>query len=200
MTNSKQRKDKKVLVINGHPDAESYNAALTAAYVRGLQKSGAIFEQLNLHELDFDPNLKYGYRLISELEPDLLNAIAQIKAADHIVWFFPMWWYGYPALMKGFVDRVFLPGLFFKYEKGKSFPNKLLKGKTGHIIITADTVRWYDRWFMKSPAIQQFKKGTLQFVGINPVKVSYIAPVKDSTPEFRSNWLKKAEKLGRESA
>lgn len=196
MTNSKQPKNKKVLVINGHPDTESYNAALTAFYIKGLQSTGADYELINLYDLDFDPNLKYGYRLISELEPDLLKAIEQIKAADHIVWFFPMWWYGYPALMKGFVDRIFLPGKFFKYKKGKAFPERLLKGKTGHIVITADTVRWYDRWFMKSPAIQQFKKGTLQFVGINPVKVTYIATIKDSTPAFRDKWLQKMTELG----
>jgi len=196
MTNSKQLKNKKVLVINGHPDPESYNAALTAAYMKGLEITGADYELINLYDLNFNPNLKYGYRLISELEPDLNKAIEQIKEADHIVWFFPMWWYGYPALMKGFVDRIFLPGLFFKYQNGKSFPDKLLKGKTGRIVITADTVRWYDRWFMKSPAIQQFKKGTLQFVGISPVKVTYIAPIKDSTPAFRDKWLQKTTELG----
>ena len=198
MNNSKQHK--KVLVVNGHPDPQSYNAALASAYIKGLEAVGADFEQLNIRDLDFNPNLKYGYRLISELEPDLLKAIEQLKSADHIVWFFPMWWYGYPALMKGFVDRVFLPGQFFKYQKGKAFPDKLLKGKTGRIVITADTVRWYDRWFMKSPAIQQFKKGTLQFVGINPVKVSYIAPVKDSSLEFRKKWLNKVEALGQKVA
>ena len=198
MNNSKQHK--KVLVVNGHPDPESYNAALASAYIKGLEAAGADFEQLNIRGLDFNPNLKYGYRLISELEPDLLKAIEQIKSADHIVWFFPMWWYGYPALMKGFVDRVFLPGQFFKYQKGKAFPDKLLKGKTGRIVITADTVRWYDRWFMKSPAIQQFKKGTLQFVGINPGKVSYIVPVKDSSLEFRKKWLNKVEALGQKVA
>jgi len=74
------------------------------------------------------------------------------------------------------------------------------KGKPGHIVITADTVRWYDRWFMKSPSIQKFKKGTLQFVGIDPVKVSYIAPVKNSTQTFRENWLKKVEAFGRKAA
>ena len=200
MKNSNQPTNKKVLVIYGHPDSESYNEALAQAYVKGLESAHVSFEQIKIHELNFNPNLKYGYRLISELEPDLLKAIEKIKTADHIVWFFPMWWYGYPALMKGFVDRIFLPGSFFKYQKGKSFPDKLLKGKTGRIVITADTVRWYDRWFMKSPAIQQFKKGTLQFVGIDPVKVNYIAPIKDSTQGFRKKWLKKIELLGQNAA
>ncbi|NQZ76685.1 MAG: NAD(P)H-dependent oxidoreductase, partial [Ekhidna sp.] len=118
------------------------------------------------------------------------------KQADHMVWILPMWWYGMPALMKGFIDRIFLPGFFFKYQKGNPFPKKLLKGKTARLIITADTVRWYDRWFMRSPLINQFKKGTLEFCGIKPVKVTYIAPIKDSSDAFRTKWLSKVKKLG----
>lgn len=188
---------KKVLVINGHPDSESFNYALSEAYLKGLEDSDVQVELLNIADLDFNPNLKYGYRKISELEPDLLEAIDKIKQADHMVWVLPMWWYGMPALMKGFIDRIFLPGFFFKYQKGNPFPKKLLKGKTARLIITADTVRWYDRWFMGSPLINQFKKGTLEFCGVKPVKVTYIAPIKDSTPSFRAKWLAKVKKLGK---
>ena len=187
---------KKVLVINGHPDQESFNYALSKAYISGLRNTDAQVELLNIADLDFNPNLKYGYRKISELETDLLQAIDQIKQADHLVWVLPMWWYGMPALMKGFIDRIFLPGLFFKYQKGNPFPKKLLKGKTARLVITADTVRWYDRWFMGSPLINQFKKGTLEFCGVKPVKVTYIAPIKDSSEAFRARWLSKVKKLG----
>ncbi len=188
---------KKVLVINGHPDNETFNYALSKAYLEGIKDSDVKVELLNIADLDFNPNLKYGYRKISELEPDLLEAIHKIKQADHLVWILPMWWYGMPALMKGFIDRIFLPGFFFKYQKGNPFPKKLLKGKTARLIITADTVRWYDRWFMGRPLINQFKKGTLEFCGVKPVKVTYIAPIKDSTPSFRAKWLSKVKKLGK---
>ena len=190
------KKGKRILLINGHPDKESFNYALADAYLAGLDRTKVTIDQLNIADLEFNPNLAYGYRKISPLEPDLLDAIERIKAADHLVWVFPMWWYGIPALMKGFIDRTFLPGVFFKYQKGKLFPEQLLKGKTGHLIITADTVRWYDRFFMGSPLINQFKKGTLEFVGVKPVKVTYIAPVKDSTEEFRKSWLQKVKQLG----
>jgi NAD(P)H dehydrogenase (quinone) len=191
---------KKVLVINGHPDRESFNYGLADAYLRGLATKSIQVDQINIADLQFNPNLAFGYRKISVLEPDLLNAIEKIKGADYLVWIFPMWWYGLPALMKGFIDRIFLPGTFFKYQKGKLFPRQLLKGKTARLIITADTVRWYDRWFMGSPLINQFKKGTLEFCGVKPVKVTYIAPIKDSTEAFRSKWLKKVQELGHEIA
>jgi NAD(P)H dehydrogenase (quinone) len=165
---------KQVLIINGHPDKQSYNYALSEAYLKGASKTDAILTQINIADLDFNPNLKFGYRKRTELEPDLLEAIEKIKKADHIVWVFPMWWYGYPALMKGFIDRTFLPGITFQPIEGKAIPKKLLKGKTARIIITADTPKWYDSLFMKSPAINQFKKGTLEFCGISLVKVTYI--------------------------
>lgn len=187
---------KKILVINGHPDKESYCAALTAAYVKGVKQANAEYSQVNIADLDFNPNLQFGYRKRTELEPDLLTAIEQIKQANHLVWVFPMWWYGYPALMKGFIDRCFLPRITFEPIEGKPLPKKLLKGKSARIIVTADTPRWYDFLFMKSPAINQFKKGTLEFCGIKPVKVTYIAPMKSSSLGFREKWLKKVEALG----
>jgi len=72
----------------------------------------------------------------------------------------------------------------------------LLKGKTGRIIITADAPKWYDRFFMHRPLINQFKRGTLQFCGITPVEVTYIGPIKNSNPDFRKKWLDKVYVLG----
>lgn len=187
---------KQVLIINGHPDTESFNYALSTAYIKGANKTGSILTQINIAELEFNPNLKFGYRKRMELEPDLVNAMDKIKRADHIVWIFPMWWYGYPALMKGFIDRTFLPGITYQPIEGKSLPEKLLKGKSARLIITADTPKWYDFLIMRRPAINQFKKGTLQFCGINPVKVTYIATIKNSSSGFRKEWMNKISLLG----
>jgi len=188
---------KQILIINGHPDKQSYNYALSKAYKEGANKTNAVITQINISDLDFNPNLEFGYRQRTELEPDLIDAIEKIKKADHIAWIFPVWWYSYPALMKGFIDRTFLPGITFEPVEGKALPNKLLKGKTARIIITADTPKWYDYLFMKRPTINQFKKGTLEFCGISPVKVTYIAPIKNSSFNFREKWLKKVFLLGK---
>jgi putative NADPH-quinone reductase len=189
---------KQILIINGHPNPQSFNYALAQAYKQGANKNDSVVVQLNIADLKFDPNLRYGYSQRMELEPDLADAIKKIKAADHIVWIYPMWWYGYPALMKGFIDRTFLPGITFRPRKGK-LPEPLLKGKTARIIITSDTPRWYNFLFMKSPATNQLKKGTLQFCGINPVKVTYISPLEGSAPAFRKKWLDAVISLGAQS-
>ncbi len=187
---------KKVLIINGHPDKESFNHALANSYRTGLEKSDAIIDQIDLIDLDFDPILKFGYRKRMDLEPDLLNAIDRIKNADHLVWFFPVWWGGYPAILKGFIDRAFLPGITFKPVKGKPFPEKLLKGRTARVIITSDTPSWYDYLFLKRPAINQFKKTILEFCGISPVKVTFFSTLQNSTDKQRKKWLHKVYELG----
>lgn len=187
---------KKVLIINGHPDKQSFNYALSSAYIKGADKTNSTISQINIAELEFNPNLKFGYRKRMELEPDLVVAIEKIKKADHIVWVFPMWWYGYPAIMKGFIDRTFLPGITYQPIEGKALPEKLLKGKSARLIITADTPKWYDFLIMKSPTMNQFKNGTLKFCGISPVKITYIASIKNSSSDFREKWLKKVTLLG----
>lgn len=187
---------KNVLIINGHPDKLSFNYALSGAYKSGTKNTNSRVEEINIADLKFDPNLKFGFRERMELEPDLLQAIDKIKRADHIVWFFPIWWQGSPALMKGFIDRTFLSGITFEMIKGKPLPKKLLKGKTARMVVTSDTPRWYNYLILRNPAINQLKKGTLQFCGIRPTKITYISPIKDSTPEYREKWIKKVFLLG----
>lgn len=187
---------KQVLIINGHPDQESFNYALSKAYIKGLRKTNAVISQINIAELKFNPNLQYGYRQRMELEPDLVVAIEKIKKADHIVWVFPMWWCSYPAIMKGFVDRTFLPSMTYQPIEGKALPKKLLKGKSARLIITGDTPKWYDFFIRKSPVKHQFKYGTLKFCGINPVSITYIATIKNSSYSFREKWLHKVQRLG----
>ena len=189
-------KTKNILILNGHPDEKSFNHALAMAYYKGARQANSNVSIIHLRDLKFNPNLQYGYRKRTDLESDLLSSIEKIKEADHIVWVFPMWWYGYPALLKGFIDRTFLPGITYDFEKGKSTPKKLLQGKSSRIIITADTPRWYDRLVMGSPAINQFKKGTLQFCGIRSVKVTYISPIKNSKERDRKKWLNKVTEIG----
>ncbi|MDO6676244.1 NAD(P)H-dependent oxidoreductase [Tenacibaculum sp. 1_MG-2023] len=188
---------KHILLINGHPDKESFNHALAASYKKGTLETDAVIEEITITDLNFNPNLKFGYRKRTELEPDLVASLTKIKKADHIVWLFPVWWAGYPAMMKGFIDRAFLPGITSQPIEGEPFPEKLLKGKTSRLIITSDTPGWYDYLFMKRPAIRQFKKGTLEFCGIKPVKTTFLSAIKDSTLKQRNLWLNKVYTLGK---
>lgn len=188
--------NKKILLINGHPDKESFNFALAEAYVRGVKKTQAELQIVNIRDLNFNPNLQYGYRQRTELEPDLLDSWGRIKWADHLVLIYPVWWGSVPAIMKGFFDRLFLPGFAFEKKKDSLWWNKLLTGKTARIICTMDQPPWYYRLINGRPSHYAIKKATLNFVGIKPVKITSIGPLRLSKVEFRNNWLIKVEKLG----
>ncbi|PIF46706.1 putative NADPH-quinone reductase [Chryseobacterium sp. 52] len=187
---------KRIAIINGHPNQDSFNFGIAEAYKKGAEQSGAEVKMITVAALNFDPVLHFGYQKRMELEPDLLKAWETIQWADHLVWIHPVWWGGIPALMKGFIDRLFLPGMAFKYRENSVWWDKLLKGKTGHIITTLDQPGWYYRLFYGRPSVNQLKKSTLEFCGIKPVKVTYVGIIKTSDDIQRKQWLKKINLLG----
>jgi len=188
---------KKILIINGHPDRESLCFALAESYKKGADTNGDQCQLVHLIDLKFNPILTYGYRLISELEPDLLKIQQDILQADHLVFVYPNWWATLPALLKGFIDRVLLPNFAFRYHKKGPFWDKLLKGKTARLIVTMDTPKWYYWLINRNAGHNAMKIGVLEFCGIKPVKISVFAPVKSSDDLKRKKWLSEVETLGR---
>ena len=191
---------KKILIIQGHPDEESFSNALAEAYQQGASKSSAEIKEIKIRDLDFDIVLKYGYRKRTELEPDLLDAQEKIQWADHLVWVYPVWWGSIPALMKGFIDRTFLPGFAFKYRENSPWWDKLLTGRTARLICTLDQPAWYYKWVYGQPSHNAMKKLTMHFMGIKPVKITTLGPIKNSSDQKRKQWIAKVEKLGEKLA
>ena len=186
---------KRVLVILGHPGTNSFCSALADSYIAAAKDASHEVRIMRLGALRFDPVLREGYQEVQALEPDLLHAQANILWAEHLVLVYPIWWGGIPALMKGFFDRILLPGFAFQYRKGKAFPDKLLAGRTAHLLVTLDTPPWYYRWFYRMPGVHQMRKTTLEFCGIKPTKTLMFGPVLGSTVAQRDKWLKKAGTL-----
>ncbi len=187
---------KKIVIINGHPDQESYNVAIAQAYQDGAKAAGAEVRVIHIRELDFNPNLQYGYRKRTDLEPDLIAAQDSLSWADHLVWIYPVWWGSVPAIMKGFLDRVLLPGYAFTKREGSVWWDKHFSGKTARLICTMDQPTWFYRIINRSPSHAAMKKLTLNFIGVKSVKISSIGPIRLSKPEFREKWLQKIKKLG----
>jgi putative NADPH-quinone reductase len=186
---------KRILLILGHPSGTSFCAALAERYVQSAIDAGHEVRQLRLGELDFDPVLREGYRQIQALEEALSVTQSNILWAEHLTLVYPIWWGGIPALLKGFFDRVFLPGFAFKYRKGKAFPDKLLKGRTAHLLVTMDTPPWYYRWFYRMPGLHQVRKTTLEFCGIKPLRTLTFGPVLGSSDHQRKTWLRQAQAI-----
>lgn len=185
-----------IAVIIGHPYPESYCNALAQAYTKGAKSSGAEVRVIDLGQIEFTPNLKYGYHKRTDLEPDLVAAQETIRWADHLVFVYPNWWGSMPAIMKGFFDRVLLPGFAFISKPNSLLTKPLLKGKTARLIVTMDTPLWYYNLFLKRANISIMKSNILHYIGIKPVKTTVIPMVKFKTREVLDQKLQKVERLG----
>lgn len=191
---------KKILIIDGHPNKASLCYALAEAYQKGASETGAEVQTFRIADLNFNPNLEAGYQKIQTHEPDLLLALEKIRWAEHIVWVHPVWWGGFPAIMKGFIDRLFVPTVAFKYRPNSVWWDKLFAGRSARIITTLDQPSWYYWLFYGRPSVNQLKNSILKFCGISPVRVSYVGIVRNSTETQRQRWIEKIYQLGKNQA
>ncbi|CAH1195620.1 hypothetical protein PAECIP111893_00730 [Paenibacillus plantiphilus] len=185
-----------IAIINGHPDIRSYNTALAEAYKKGAIDSGANVRSIHVGSLKFEPSLKFGYHKRMQLEEDLISAQETIRWADHLVFVYPIWWGTVPAILKGFIDRVFLPGFAFQSRPNSILWDKLLVGKSARLIVTMDSPSWYNRLVYRQAGHRVMKRATLQYCGINPVKITELSPIRSSSELTRAQWLAEVEKLG----
>ncbi|MEG2804843.1 NAD(P)H-dependent oxidoreductase [Stenotrophomonas sp.] len=185
-----------IVILLGHPSRDSFCGALAERYHQAATAAGHRVVLFALGEIDFDPVLPHGYRQIQPLEPGLQQMNAAIADCDHLVLVYPTWWGGMPALLKGFFDRAFLPGVAFRYRQDSVWWDRLLAGRSARVITTLDTPPWYYRWVYRMPGHQQVRRTILEFCGITPVRITGLGPVRSSTPAQRGAWLSQAERLG----
>jgi len=196
MTGERSESCRRILVIVGNPARKSYDDALADAYVAGARAVGAGTRMLRLRELTFDPILHEGYRQIQELESDLRWAQADLLWSQHLVIVYPVWWGSVPALLKGFLDRVFHPGFAYRPHDNDPFFDKLLTGRSGHLVATSDAPALWVRLAYRNCDATMMRRAVLQFCGIAPVGLTRIGKIRGSTPEYRAGWLERLRKLG----
>jgi len=114
----------KVLVLHAHPVETSYNAALHRLIVDRLTARGHQVDDCDLYAEDFDPRLSRAERLAyhdvgTNLAP-IASYVDRLRAAEALVLSFPVWNFGYPAILKGYFDRVFVPGVSFEMVDGRA--------------------------------------------------------------------------------
>jgi putative NADPH-quinone reductase/1,4-dihydroxy-2-naphthoate octaprenyltransferase len=182
----------KVLLILGHPRGDSFCGALADAYEEGAREAGCALERLDLHALAFDPQVRCPSPQDQPLEADLARAQDLIRWAEHLVFVYPNWWGTMPALLKGFLDRVLLPGFAFEMGEGTASWTKLLGGRTAHLLVTMDTPAWAYRLLYGQPGHRAMRRATLGFCGIGPTFISTFGPLHPSSAEARKGWLGEA--------
>ena len=85
------------------------------------------------------------------------------------------------------------------WELKNQFWDKLLTGRSAHLLVTMDTPPWYYRWIYRSPGHNEMKRTILGFCGIKVNRISEFSPIKDSSKEKRDKWLKIAKELGKKA-
>ncbi len=192
------KKQSKILVFYVSNHSDSFVKAISETYYNILEENGFdIFdiELINLYDIKFDPVLKQRTGDIHKPEEDVVNIRNKISDSFHIVFVFPLWWGGMPALLKGFFDRVFVSGFAFKYDNSLKGWKPLLLGKTSSVFVTMDTPMWYYRYVFKRPVYNQLKKTILEFCGVKVIDFKFFSVVKKSDLNIRKKWLKEVENL-----
>lgn len=188
---------KKILVLLGHPDAETetFSRAVADAYQQAAVEADHEVKRVNLGQLQFDPILHKGYKEIQPLEPDLIDLQAQVVWADHIVIVYPNWWCTMPALLKGLFDRFWLPGFAFNFDKDTKKLIKRLTGKTARVIILSGTHSPFATWWKFGDYTNEIQYGILEFAGIK-TNVSSYGPCEKKGEVCKTKWLDEVRVLG----
>ncbi len=190
---------KRIFILNGHPAETSLNRTLAESYAEAASKAGHEVRIKHLHDLSFDPDYGFGgYENHKPLEAELEKVLEDIEWSEHIVLTTPMWWGSLPAKLKGLFDRAFLPGRTFNTRETNwaGLPMPMLTGRTGRVIMTADTPLWFMKWIYHSAMIRQLRDQILGFVGIKPTKFTYLSGASHPKPETVKSWINKVQKIG----
>jgi putative NADPH-quinone reductase len=112
----------RALVVFAHPCEESFSAALQTVVVARLKARGWEVDLCDLYAEGFDPVLsaaeRRGYQDTASNTAPVQGHVDRLRAAEVLVFVFPVWNFGFPAILKGYFDRVFLPGVSFRLENG----------------------------------------------------------------------------------
>lgn len=190
-----------VVVIVGHPRPESFCEALGRAYVEGASEAGHRAELIALSRLRFDPVLHGGFEGDQEIEPDLRSAQEAIKRAEHLVFVWPLWLGMPPALLKGFLERIFItPGFAVERAPPPTLYKPLLGGRSARIVVTMQMPALYYRFVAGARAVRTFRYNILEFVGIKPVRRTLFGMVDMVNDATRKGWIEEMRRLGRKAA
>lgn len=177
-----------ILIVYAHPNKNSYNNDILNSLVRNVSHKHDL-KILDLYEKNFDPVLYFDdkrKRRDLQNDPSTQSYRDDIIWANHLIFIFPIWWGGMPAILKGFIDRVFVKG--FAYEYKRIFPVALLPNKTATILITHDTPNLYAKFFQQDYG-KVLDKQILKMCGIKTVKKITLPFIRNSSEAKRIDFL-----------
>lgn len=168
----------KTLIIYAHPDTEGHCSTILKNVEKELNERKEKYEILDLYKIKFDPILheeelySAGKKYQSK---DVKLMQAKIQESDNIIFIYPIWWNNHPAILRGFIDRVFVSGFAFRYEKkfGNMVPVGLIKGKKATIFTTSGGSGLIFKFIQGSRGVKVLKNDTLKFCGVKTKAFHY---------------------------
>jgi NAD(P)H dehydrogenase (quinone) len=185
----------KALVVYCHPSPASFNAAVRDLVLSKLQAAGAETRLTDLYGENFQPVLTGpewdGYLNCPDNRKPVERHCADVQWCDTLIFVYPTWWYGLPAMLKGWLDRVMLPDVAFLMPDGQ---NKTIRAGLRHItrlgvFTTCGASRWLT-FLVGSPGRKQLRRG-IGFVAGSGHRRAFAAHylMDSSTPETRRKHL-----------
>ena len=187
---------KRILIIQGHPDASQPHLchALASSYNLGAQSAGHTTRQVNVAELNF-PLLRSQKDFEKGTVPASLKPIqSDLLWAEHLVIFFPLWAGDMPALLKGFFEQVMRPS--FSGEHTSFFDKKVLSGRSARVVVTMGMPAIIYRWYFRAHSVKSLERNMLGIVGIAPVRETLIGLTVKLKEADAAKWLSKLKRLG----
>jgi len=191
----------KVLVIYAHPNPKSFNHAILESFTRGLAEAGHPYEKVDLYGINFNPCLR-GEDIAQLMEgkvPDDVRAQQEkVSEAEGLVFIHPIWWTGPPAILKGWIDRVFSIGFAYAFDEKDGHPIGLLKNQKALVINTSGAAEEDAKVTGSDELIKKLMDDAmLRFCGINNVQRVVFFNVLMTDEKTRSGYLNEAYELGK---
>ncbi len=186
----------KVLVILGHPNpGESFNRAIVNTVSRTLREMGHEPILRDLYAERFDPVMPMGEEKlpIEELPEPVRREIDLVRDADGFVFVHPNWWGTPPAVLKGWLDRVFRAGFAYSFSPDGVVSN--FTGKIAQVFTTSNTPRDVELEVYHDPLENFWKTIVFGLVGNKAFGRRNFEPIIMSTPEERAAWLAEVEAI-----
>lgn len=187
---------RRIVIIQGHPDGRggTFCHALADAYAEGAAAAGHAVARLDVGRLDV-PLLRDKRDFEAGAPPpDIQQAQAAIRAAEHLVIVHPLWLGAMPALLKAFFEQVMRPT--FAFRRTGHWTKGALGGRSARIIVTMGMPALVYRWYFGAPGLRSLERNILRFCGVRPVRATLIGRI-DAIPDARRrHWLAKVRALG----
>jgi NAD(P)H dehydrogenase (quinone) len=182
----------KHLVIYTHPNPESFNHAILDTVVQTLEERGDEVRVSDLYAQDFSTVLGASDFIAfgeGNTPEDIQKEQDSITWADNLIFIYPTWWFNRPAMLQGWIDRVFAHG--FAFNEDENGFEALLAGKTANLFVTfggkeEDIIEAFGS---VDATMVSMTLGTLGLVGIDPVRPLYLFEVPTITDGQRHVML-----------